>query len=203
MTKRLALLVALTATIFSLSACGDADDGGAAEPQQTYTSRDGDVFNDADADFATDMIQHHAQALVMVDLTAGRKLDAEVAELADEILMAQGPEIELMVTWLTDWERPVPETVRDHANAHGDGHASDAEMPGMMSSEQMAELEDAPDADFQRLWLEMMIQHHEGAITMAEAEQEAGRFGPAVELAEQIVTSQQTEIATMRDLLGV
>lgn len=67
------------------------------------------------------MIQHHAQALTMVDLTTGRVLDPEIQQLAEGIQLAQGPEIEQMTDSLTEWDQPIPETTHDHANAHGDG----------------------------------------------------------------------------------
>ena len=97
-----------------LAACG-----GEEEPTEAEDS--GAAFNDADVAFATAMIQHHAQALVMVDLTMGQDLDPELAALGEQIRATQAPEIEQMADWLTDWDEPVPETVRDHANAHGDG----------------------------------------------------------------------------------
>ncbi len=199
MTTKLIALVTLLATLLALSACGGDGDEPAPE---SHTAANGDVFNDADVDFATDMIQHHAQALQMVDLTLGRRLDPAVQALAEEIRMAQSPEIEQMTTWLTDWDQPIPETVRDHANAHGDGMEMDSDLPGMMSAEEMSELEAAEGAAFRELWLEMMIEHHEGAVEMARTEQSDGIFEPAVELAESIEASQEDEIATMEGLLS-
>jgi len=201
MTKKFPLLISALAAVLALSACGS--DGNGKSQHETHTAPGGVEFNDADTEFAADMIQHHAQALAMVDLTMGRELDPEVAQLAEEIRLAQSPEIETMTGWLTDWGKPIPETVRDHTNAHGGGHGGmDQDMPGMMSEEEMAELEAAQGEDFQRMWLEMMIEHHEGAIEMSETEQEDGHFGPAVDLAEQIVTSQQDEIDTIHGLLA-
>ncbi len=166
---------------------------------------DGKGFNDADVDFAGDMIQHHAQALEMVDLTLGRDLDPEVAALAEDIRAAQAPEIETMADWLEDWDEPVPATSRDHANAHaeehGDGGAVDEDMPGMMSAEQMAALEKAPDGDFEDLWMEMMIEHHQGAVEMAETVLDEGESKKVSSLAEDVVEAQQAEIATMQSLL--
>ena len=200
MLKKFTALAALLAAMSLLTACGNNDD---ASQQETQTAANGDEYNDADVDFASDMIQHHAQALAMVDSTMGRQLDPEVQQLAEDIRMAQGPEIEQMTDWLTDWDQPIPETVRDHANAHGDGEVEmDPDMPGMMSAEEMAELEAAEGEDFQQLWLEMMIEHHEGAIEMAQTEQSDGKFGPAKELAEDIASAQQDEISTMENLLG-
>ena len=164
--------------------------------------------NDADAAFASEMLQHHAQALSMVDLTVERPLDPEVAELAEQVLAAQGPEIETFTDWLTDWDEEVPETVRDHSNAgHDMGDMGDAmdgidtSMPGMMSAEDMSALEDAPDSEFQTMWLEMMIEHHTGAVEMAEAETEDGQFKPAIDLANEIAESQSNEIEAMQALL--
>jgi uncharacterized protein (DUF305 family) len=166
---------------------------------------DGKGHNDADVDFAGDMIQHHAQALEMVDLTLGRELDPEVADLSEQIRAAQAPEIEKMADWLEEWDEPVPPTSRDHANAHAEEHGEsmemDSDMPGMMSADEMAALEDASDKEFQDMWLEMMVDHHEGAVEMAENEVEDGENAKAVSLAEDIIGAQEKEIATMKDLL--
>jgi uncharacterized protein (DUF305 family) len=164
----------------------------------------GNGFNDADVDFASDMIQHHAQALEMVDLTMGRDLDPEFAELTERIRAAQAPEIEKMADWLTAWDQPVPETGRDHANAHSEDHGAagmDEDMPGMMSGQDMEALESAPDAEFRDLWLQMMIEHHEGAVEMAEDEVEQGVNADAVALAEEIIAAQEKEISTMQALV--
>ena len=185
----------------SLSACG-GDEQTADQPAASSTEH-----NEADVEFAQNMIQHHAQALTMVDMTRGRRLNPEVQELADAIMIAQGPEIETMTDWLTSWGEEVPETSRDHMNAegHGGGHGDTGEtsdMPGMMSAEQMSELDAAPDSEFQDLWLEMMIEHHQGAIEMAQTEQSDGQYKPALELAEDVETAQTEEVSTMEKLRG-
>ncbi len=190
-----ATAAALTLTLAGCSATDSSESTGS-----------GDGFNDADVDFATDMVQHHAQALSMVDLTMGRDLDPETAELTEQIRAAQAPEIEKMVDWLESWDQPVPETTRDHANAHAEDHGGDStmdeDMPGMMSAEEMTALEQAPDAEFEELWLRMMIEHHQGAVEMAQVEVEEGESAPAVKLAEDIISAQEDEIARMQDMLG-
>ncbi len=186
---------AIAALVTTLALAGCANDQPAATDQG---------YNDADVAFATDMIQHHAQALSMVDLTMGRDLDPALSSLAEEIRAAQAPEIEKMVDWLGDWDQPVPETVRDHANAHGDGHGEDgpeSDVPGMMTADDMAALEGATGAEFERMWLSMMVEHHEGAIEMAEAELDEGASKPALKLARSIIADQQSEIATMQEML--
>jgi uncharacterized protein (DUF305 family) len=179
-----------------LAGCGGDDE--TARPAASHTAANGDVFNDADALFASDMLQHHAQALSMVDLTVGRDLDPGLAALAEDIRSAQAPEIQVFTEWLTAWDRPVPETVRDHANAHDDG----ADPGNGHSGDDLAELEAASGAEFRRLWLELMIEHHEGAVDMAGDEVERGEFGPAIELAESIADSQGAEIDRMTEMLG-
>ncbi|MGB0099537.1 MAG: DUF305 domain-containing protein [Nocardioides sp.] len=198
-----ALAIAL---LIGVAACGDdADDA----PSASRTASNGDVFNDADVAFATEMIQHHAQALSMVDLADGRPLDPEVHQLADEIRAAQSPEIETMSSWLTAWDEEVPATMRDHSNAghHAGGDISEqmegmeTDMPGMMSGEEMDELQDASDREFQELWLSMMVEHHRGAVEMARTEQDQGELAEVVALAEAIESAQEREIETMESLL--
>ena len=201
-TRALGSLSLGLALAVGLSACGDDADNSSAQVSVTE-------HNDADVAFASDMIQHHAQALAMVDLTMDRPLDPEVEALAEDIRAAQTPEIETLAGWLTDWDEQIPETIRDHVNAgHGAGDLSDSmrdldhgDMPGMMSADDIDALENTSDTEFQEMWLEMMIEHHEGAIEMAKSEQEDGRYKPAVDLAGDIVDSQSQEVATMQDLL--
>ncbi|WP_109505963.1 DUF305 domain-containing protein [Nocardioides speluncae] len=195
MKKLTALLLGLT-TALALAGCGNDKENGSDIP-------DSEEFNQADVDFATAMIPHHAQALVMVDLTEGRDLSPDVDRLAEQILTAQTPEIETMAGWLTEWDQPIPETARDHENAHGDGDSDlPTDMPGMMSGEELAELEAAADEEFEPLWLEMMIEHHQGAIDMAKTERADGEYQPTLELAATIETTQQDEIDLMERLLG-
>ncbi|MFE6650170.1 DUF305 domain-containing protein [Nocardioides sp. NPDC057772] len=198
------------AVLLTLSACGGGSEEAEAPQKLSETEH-----NKADVAFATDMIQHHAQAMSMVDLTMDRPLEPEVQELADAIRAAQSPEIETMSGWLQEWGEEVPSTMRDHVNGGHEGHGGedessmsdsmegmDDDMPGMMSAEDMEALEKASDAEFQDMWLEMMIEHHEGAIEMSETEQDEGRFKPAVDLAGTIIETQSAEIETMEKILG-
>lgn len=193
----LTAVVALTLTL-AMAGCSSNDPESKIDASKPY--------NDADVTFATDMIQHHAQALQMVDLTLGKDLDPKVAALAEDIRSAQTPEIEQMVVLLHRWDRqPIPETSRDHANAHGDGGArggvGDADMPGMMSSSDLKALEAAKGADFEKKWLQMMVEHHHGAIEMASTEKDDGEDKKARAMAAGIVTAQQAQVETMRGLL--
>lgn len=217
--RRLVAALAVPAVLIA-SGCGGEEE----TPRPALSDTE---HNAADVAFATEMIPHHAQALAMVDLTRGRELTAETATLVESIRDAQAPEIETMVDWLTEWGEDVPATMRDHVNAghggdeegdeHGDdehgGHGSSAgasdsmehtehDMPGMMSPEEMDELAAADDTEFEDLWLEMMVEHHEGAVEMAQTQRDEGRFRPAVDLAAAIVESQNAEIEKMEALLA-
>lgn len=190
-----ALALGLTLT---LSACGSTDVASDSSTSQVSTTQ----HNGADVTFASDMLQHHAQALSMVDLTRGRPLDPEVRQLAEQIREAQAPEIETFGGWLTDWNEKVPATMRDHANAgHDMGESMGAGMPGMMSADDMSSLKHASDSEFQTMWLKMMTKHHEGAVEMAKTEQGDGQYKPAVDLAGSIVESQTKQITLMRGRL--
>lgn len=159
--------------------------------------------NGADVTFATDMIQHHAQALAMVNLTPGRPMDAEFKALAGRIRDAQAPEIETMTDWLEEWDEEIPETVNDHMN-HDMGTMPEGteDVPGMMSADEMERLENSADNEFEKIWLGMMIRHHEGAVAMAADEVDDGRYRPAIDLARSVVSSQKAEISEMRTLLA-
>jgi uncharacterized protein (DUF305 family) len=153
-------------------------------------------FNDTDVSFATGMIPHHAQAIQMADLAADRATDTEVKHLAAAIRAAQDPEIATMSGWLTTWGKPVPPAAGEHA-----GHDGGGSMPGMMSTQAMDQLKGATGAAFDRMWLTMMIEHHQGAITMATQETDTGSYQPAITLARSIIARQGQEIATMQQAL--
>ncbi|MEU4376746.1 DUF305 domain-containing protein [Pseudonocardia alni] len=177
--------LAATALAAALVLTGCAGGGASAPPAASSSS--------ADVAFAQSMIPHHEQAVAMARLADGRA-GARVRDLAARIEAAQGPEIGRLQGFLADWGA----APADHHGGHGDM----AGMAGMMSDEQMAALGRASGAAFDRSFLQMMIAHHEGAVTMARAELDAGVDPRARELAQQIVDAQQAEIAEMRTLLG-
>ncbi|MBN9794224.1 DUF305 domain-containing protein [Pseudonocardia sp. TMWB2A] len=178
--------LAATALAAALVLTGCAGGGASAPPAASSSS--------ADVAFAQGMIPHHEQAVAMARLADGRA-GAPVRDLAARIEAAQGPEIAQLQGLLADWGAA---PAADHHGGHGDM----AGMTGMMSDEQMAGLGRASGAAFDRSFLEMMIAHHEGAVTMARAELDAGVDPRARELAQRIVDAQQAEIAEMRALLG-
>jgi len=188
-------VVAVTAAL-AMSGCGDQTEESNAESSSASTS-----FNDADVSFATAMIPHHAQALDMVAMAQEHELSPEVTALVDQVQAAQEPEIETMTGWLEGWDETVPDASAMSAKEMEDmNETGDAE--GMMSAMSMRQLRNAPDTAFEDVWLSMMINHHQGAIAMAEAQTSAGENPDAVALAEDIVASQSGEIETMKELIG-
>jgi uncharacterized protein (DUF305 family) len=162
-----------------------------AAPSSSATSAT--QFNDADVTFATQMIPHHRQAVEMADIATTKATTPAVKQLATAIKAAQDPEIQQMSGWLTSWGKPVPSP--DHG-----GH--DMSMPGMMTEDEMGQLGNATGTMFDRMWTQMMIKHHQGAVTMAKTEQATGKDTAAIALAKKIETAQNQEIATMQRLLG-
>lgn len=181
----IAVVVTIVAAL-TVAGCGNDTDSAASG---------GGQFNDADVAFAQSMIPHHEQAVEMAEMAQGRASDAAVKQLADTIEAAQGPEIDTMTGWLEDWGHEAP------SSDSMDGMDSGGDMSGMMSDADMASLGTATGATFDQAFLEMMIEHHAGAIEMAKTEQQEGKNAEATALAEQIEADQVAEIAEMKDLL--
>lgn len=161
------------------------------------SGRDDSGENMADVMFVQMMIPHHEQAIEMSDLILQTEgVDPEVAALAEQIRAAQAPEIDLMEQWLDEWGLP------SMGGMGGMDHGGVGGMDGMLTDEQMAELEAADGATGSRLFLELMIEHHVGAVEMAEDAIDDGRSPDVRALAQQIVTSQTAEIDTMRQILS-
>jgi uncharacterized protein (DUF305 family) len=195
------MLFTAVALVLTMTGCSNSEPEPSAGAKPTVASSK--PYNDADVMFATDMIPHHAQAMVMVDLTMGRKLDPRVVAVAEDIRSGHVPEIEQLVDLLNEWDnQPIPQTSRDHVNAHGHGETGvETSVPGMHSAEEMEALEAAKGPEFRTMWLEMMIKHHQGAIDMAVTEENDGEDETATNLASDIVESQATQVKTMQKLL--
>ncbi|GAA4862063.1 DUF305 domain-containing protein [Actinomycetospora straminea] len=163
--------------------------------------------NQADVLFAQGMIPHHQQAITMSSQASDRASSPEVKDLAARIAQKQGPEIEQMNRMLDAWGAPRPQpgsTAMPGMPGHGMPGMPMGGMPmqGMMSQEQMQQLSTQSGAAFDRMFLQMMIGHHTGAVQMAQTEQAQGLNPQAEELAGTIVADQQREITEMQALLS-
>jgi uncharacterized protein (DUF305 family) len=226
--SRITIAIGATTTAAALFAGGCSNDNSTpgmdhgSSSSQTSSGKPAarSDFNDADVTFLQMMYPHHAQAVEMARLVPSRTQNEQVRMLAANIEKAQSPEMQQITELLESFGKPAPSTT-----GHG-GHGMEmpsmtstmkmpgmtsmpmttmpgtSNMPGMMSTEQMNALAAASGADFDRQWMEMMIEHHNGAITMANTELASGVNPDAKALATSISAAQQAEIATMRGLLG-
>ena len=186
----------------------------AAEYEALYRARQDSArarHTPADVQFMTHMIHHHAQALEMSRLVPERTENAQIRTLAARIINAQRDEIEIMSRWLRDRSHPVPEVPErtetvSHTDSHGAPHADHAmaEMPGMLTAAEIDLLRQARGPAFDRLFLESMIRHHEGAVIMVEelfATDGAAQDEEAFRFASDAQVDQATEVARMRSML--
>lgn len=191
---------AVLATLLLLAGCG----GGGEPRPASRTAYNGDVFNSADVRFASDMVVHHAQGLQLVGMLREHAASSELKALGERLLAEQPLQTEEMVTWLTDWDEEVPETPMDHVNAdhHGEGgmELTGDELPGLLSSEQVEDLEQLTGAEFDRRWAELMIEHQRGALTMVETLEDRGAFEPARQLATTIADQHAETIELLEDI---
>lgn len=220
---RMRLMVAASVATLALGGCAGAhpepaqapapapaapDEMSAAEIEALYAARRDSArvhFSQADVDFMTMMIGHHAQAIAMSRLAPTHHASPAVQRLAARIINAQEDEIATMERWLADRGQPVPEIHIDGLDVmvHGSDHA--LHMPGMVTQEQMEELDEAHGAEFDRLFLTYMIQHHNGAVAMVQqlfGTDGAGQDEDAFRLATDIQVDQITEVARMQSMLS-
>ena len=182
-------LLAAAALGVLLAGCGGSHDMGMASPSSTTGA------SAADAMFAQMMIPHHQQAVEMSTLAETRASSPKIKALAAEIKEAQQPEIDQMTAWLEEWGIPV--MPMDEAMSEHGGHG----MSGMLTDDQMQQLADASGPEFDRLFAEFMILHHEGAIDMAEDVVDS-KDPRVAALAAAIIKTQADEIAHMQGFLN-
>ena len=186
----------MAATLF-LSSCSNPASDGQTEHQQTdqpVTTAQPVGYNADDVAFATNMIPHHQQAVKLSAMVPDRSTNAELIALDQQISARGATEIKVMKVFLVQWNEN-PDTNSGHA-AHG------STKQGMVDAATMTQLESMKGAEFDKLWLESMINHHQDAIEMAKAEISNGDNVDAKTLAKNIVTTQEAEIGQMKQMLG-
>jgi len=162
-------------------------------------------FSKADADFLSDMVRHHGQAIEMAVLVPERSRSEQLKKFASRIDIVQGSEIDLMSGWLEENDYAVPLTAEagDGSGPRAPEHGHDAtDMPGMLTDAELAALEKASGEEFDRLFLQGMIKHHEGALTMCEEVAGSGSEERVLELANNIAADQIAEIDRMSNMLA-
>ncbi|MGJ9373245.1 DUF305 domain-containing protein [Nesterenkonia sp. CF4.4] len=219
-TRTSAAFIGAFALTAALTGCGPTEDPADDTPsdQEQAAEETSSDYNDADVDYISGMIPHHQQAVQMSEMMLEKDdVEPEVQTLAEDIRDAQGPEIEQMESWLDAWG------ASDEASDHGDmedmdhedmgdgedmggemdGDAMGGEMghEGMMSEDDLEQLDESTGTAASSLFLEQMIVHHEGAVASAEQHLQDGESPEALELSESIIESQQAEIEQMEELL--
>jgi uncharacterized protein (DUF305 family) len=184
MRSRVLIMSTCAIALMTLSACSSSDSSTSV----------GATFNDDDVMFAQMMIPHHEQAIEMADIALDPTIGASdaVRALATEIKNAQDPEIAFMKEVLAKWNKP---TEMDAAMDHSDM------MDGMLSLEELDSLGALRGTAFDTAWLEGMIRHHEGAISMADDLIKSGINQELINLGRDIIAAQQAEIDAMKALL--
>lgn len=183
-------------------------DESTSELEQLYWARQDSArmsFTEADVSFMTGMITHHAQAVVMSRLASSHGASEQVQTLAARIINSQQDEIDLMQRWLRERDQPVPQIEMDGTKLTVNGESVHGmPMAGILTEEQIHELDAARGAEFDRLFLDYMIEHHSGAVTMVDtlfSTDGAAQDGAAFKLASDIHAAQKTEIARMERML--
>jgi uncharacterized protein (DUF305 family) len=125
-------------------------------------------YSTADVDFMSGMIPHHAQAVLIAGWAESHGARPEIRVLCERMVVAQRDEIALMRTWLRDRGQPVPDANATHHRMKMNGVEHDMLMPGMLSPEELKQLDKARGPEWDRLFLTFMIRHHEGAIKMVD-----------------------------------
>lgn len=201
MTSRIARIAAVLtalAAMFFLAACSSSQNESHTEHEQTsepVITGTPAGFNADDVAFATNMIPHHQQAIDLSALVPERSTNPAVMALAEKITAAQQPEINALRVFLVQWnENPEDGNAGGHEGGHG-------QMQGMVDEATMAKLQTLKGSEFDTLWLESMISHHQGAIEMAKAEIANGENVDAKSMAQAIVDTQEAEIGEMNDIL--
>jgi uncharacterized protein (DUF305 family) len=196
-TQVLAVVAAFAATL-AVSSCGTAaredprEDQGL--PASATSAEQVAAHNADDVMFAQMMIPHHQQAVELAAMVPDRSTNPDVIALAAKIAGEQQPEINTMKALLLQWD------VDPDEMSHESGHAGMA-MAGMVDDATMVKLDNLKGTDFDTLWLQSMISHHEGAIAMAKTEIADGKSADMKTLAGSIVTAQQAEIDQMKQML--
>ena len=205
--RRLPRATAATTAVLltlTLAACGGAtvdEETAPAAPAPSPSSgaeeaATAEVYNDADTEFAQMMIVHHEGAVEMAELAIEEAEGDEVRALAQRIAAAQGPEIETLTGWLGAWGQELPGEMDMGGMDHGA-----MQMDGMDQETVMAELSGLSGNDFDRRFLEVMVEHHRGAIEMAEEHRAEGENAEALRLSGSIIDAQTLEITEMTNLL--
>jgi uncharacterized protein (DUF305 family) len=220
LTRGADLGIAAALLAAALAACASSARGAVQAAPQPATGDQGELaalaraqadsarrpYTEADIRFMSGMISHHAQAILMAGWAPSHGAGDAVRRLAARIINAQQDEIALMQRWLADRRQPIPEPDPRGMKMVMNGVEHVMLMPGMLNEAQLGQLDRARGSDFDLLFLQFMIQHHRGAVSMVNelfGTNGAGQDQTAFKLASDVNVDQTTEIARMQNMLAV
>jgi uncharacterized protein (DUF305 family) len=189
----------LLLSVASLSACSSG--GGASAPSLPAPQQ----VNSADVEFMTGMIPHHAQAVLISKWAPTHGASDELQRMCERIVVSQSQEIGIIQGWLREKGRPVPPADATHHRMTMNGMTHDMLMPGMLTPEELAKLNAARGNEFDKLFLEYMIKHHNGAVSMVDEliKKNGGGVDELVfKMAGDIYADQTTEVDRMQKMLA-
>ncbi len=178
------------ATAAAIPACGGTAEHGTHVSSTAAAGQQDPQHNDNDITFAENMIPHHQQAIDLAALVPDRSSNPAVIKMAAAIAAQQEPEVNALRAMLVQWQ----------VNSTGNSHHAMGQ--GMVDDATMARLKTLKGAEFDTLWLQSMIAHHQGAIEMAKAEITQGQDPDMIAMANNIVVVQQDEIGQLKQILG-
>lgn len=167
----------------------------------TGCGADPNGYNDTDVAYAVDVTSHHAQTLHVLDLSLGREsLDPGLGALADETRQRLFDEVNGTQKWLKANDQSVPKTALQHS--HADDQNYDTSIPGMLSADQLHDLEQADDAEFQSAWLDALIAHEVGAVELAQSAVEGAQNADLTKVAEADLNHHRQQLAKLKRYAG-
>jgi uncharacterized protein (DUF305 family) len=190
--RRVLLAGAAAGISLLLTACGGGDDGASADtgsPAGDATTAAA-TFNDADVMFAQQMITHHQQVVDMAELAEKNAKSPELKTLATDMKTGDAAVVQQLTTMLTTWGKPTTMESMDHGS-----------MPGMTSEKDMQMLESMKGTEFDRMFIQMMIAHHNGSMQMTMEQKSNGSNAEAKTLADEMHTTQTTQVAQLEKVL--
>lgn len=193
----LAALCVLVACGGGSDSAGDEQAGGMPTGAPVITGEPAG-YNSADVTFATTMVPHHQQAIEMSTLAVQRSTDSELIALANQIVAIQQPEVNILNVFLVQWN----ENPENRTNSGDVGEDTlEPSIPGMIDDATITELGSLRGPEFDKLWLQSMIGHHQGAVAMAKSEVADGKNVDAIAVAQTIVAGQDAQIGQMTRML--
>ena len=198
-----AILLLLSLGIFTASPVAAGQQGGdpVARPDLVRAP-----YSEADLEFMSGMIPHHAQAVLIAGWAGSHGARPDVRVLCERIVVGQRDEIETMRTWLRDRGQVVPDANATHHRMKMNGVEHDMLMPGMLTPEELARLDEARGPEWDRLFLDAMIRHHQGALKMVDdlyGAHGALQDEDVFKFVSDLYADQTTEIERMQKMLAV